>query len=111
MAGSGLSALVGGLLRCKTSLHEKTIRLAHQTLRWAIPKPYPAFSKPANKDLAATLRETITKIKALPRQPDFIVHTGDITYLATPEQFDIAAEIMGEIGIDASSMGLRCAAR
>lgn len=57
------------------------------------------FKKPANMDVAATLRETIAKIKALPRQPDFIVHTGDITHLATPEQFDLAAQMLGEIGI------------
>ncbi len=57
------------------------------------------FSKPANMDVAATLRETIAKIRALPHQPDFIVHTGDITHLATPEQFDLAQQLIGEIGI------------
>jgi len=57
------------------------------------------FSKPANMDVAATLRETIAKIKALPHQPDFIVHTGDITHLATPEQFDLGQQLIGEIGI------------
>lgn len=57
------------------------------------------FSKPANTDVLATLKETIAKIKALPVAPDFIVHTGDITHLATPEQFDLAQQVLGEIGI------------
>jgi hypothetical protein len=57
------------------------------------------FSKPANPDPAGTLRDTIAKIKALPVQPDFLVHTGDVTHLAKPEQFDLAQQLLGEIGL------------
>lgn len=57
------------------------------------------FSKPANPDPAGTLKETIAKIKALPVQPDFLVHTGDVTHLARPEQFDTAQQLLGEIGL------------
>lgn len=57
------------------------------------------FKKPANPDPLGTLRETIAKIKALPVQPDFVLHTGDITHLATPEQFDIAQSALSEIKV------------
>jgi hypothetical protein len=57
------------------------------------------FKKAANPDVIATLRETIAKIKALPTQPDFIVHTGDITHLATPEQFDTAQQVLSELNL------------
>jgi len=57
------------------------------------------FKKPANPDVVGTLNETIAKIKALPVQPDFIVHTGDITHLATPEQFDTAQQLLGELNL------------
>lgn len=57
------------------------------------------FSKPANPDPMATLRETIAHIKALPSKPDFILHTGDITHLATPAQFDAAQAALSEIGL------------
>jgi 3',5'-cyclic-AMP phosphodiesterase len=57
------------------------------------------FNKAANPDPISTLRETVAKIRALPRQPDFILHTGDITHLATPAQFDTAQQIMSETGI------------
>ena len=57
------------------------------------------FSKPANSDPTATLRETIAKIKALPTLPDFVVHTGDITHLAKPDQFDQAQQLLSEIGL------------
>ncbi len=57
------------------------------------------FSKPANPDPVGTLRETIAKVKALAVQPDFIVHTGDVTHLAAPEQFDMAKQVLGELNI------------
>ncbi|QUD87065.1 metallophosphoesterase family protein [Phenylobacterium montanum] len=57
------------------------------------------FRKPANPDPMATLRETISKIKALPVRPDFVLHTGDITHLATPDQFDTAYQAISEIGL------------
>ncbi len=57
------------------------------------------FSKPANPDPLATLRETIARVKALPQQPDFIVHTGDITHLAKPEQFDTAKGLLSELNL------------
>jgi 3',5'-cyclic AMP phosphodiesterase CpdA len=57
------------------------------------------FNKPANPDPAATLRAVFEDIRALPVQPRFILHTGDITHLATPEEFDTARQILGEINI------------
>ena len=57
------------------------------------------FKKPANPDVIGTLKETIAKVKALPVQPDFIVHTGDITHLATPEQFDTAQQLLSELNL------------
>ncbi len=57
------------------------------------------FSKAANPDPVATLRETVTRIKALPTKPDFVVHTGDVTHLATPAQFDLAQQVFQELGV------------
>jgi Icc protein len=57
------------------------------------------FAKAANPDPVATLRETVAKIRALPVLPDFLVHTGDISHLAKPEQFDLAQQVLGEIGL------------
>ena len=57
------------------------------------------FKKAANPDPAATLSETIARIRALPVRPDFVLHTGDITHLATPDQFDLAQSLFAEIGL------------
>jgi hypothetical protein len=57
------------------------------------------FSKPANPDTTATLKETIAKIRALPRRPDLVVHTGDVTHLATTEQFAMAQQLLSELNL------------
>ncbi len=56
------------------------------------------FHLPANPNPAATLTETIAKIKALPADPAFLVHTGDITHLSKPEQFDAAEQVIKGAG-------------
>jgi 3',5'-cyclic-AMP phosphodiesterase len=54
------------------------------------------FNKGSYKDVAATLRETVAKINALPQRPEFLIHTGDLTHLSTPKEFDAVAEILKE---------------
>jgi Icc protein len=51
------------------------------------------FGKEPNKNVAGTLKATIDKINALPQPPSFVLHTGDLTHLAKPEEFDALAEI------------------
>src|SRR5579864_7613460 len=46
------------------------------------------FDKPANPDVTATLRVAIDKINALPEKPDFMIHTGDLSHLSKPSEFD-----------------------
>jgi Icc protein len=52
------------------------------------------FSKEANKNVIATLQATIDKINALPTRPDLLIHTGDLTHLSTPREFDTVTEIL-----------------
>jgi len=57
------------------------------------------FNKPANPDAAATYREAVGKIAALPVKPDFIIHTGDITQLSKDQEFDDAEQIIKAAGL------------
>jgi Icc protein len=50
------------------------------------------FNKAANPDVTATLREAIAKVNALPKPPSLVLHTGDLTQLSKPEEFDTLAE-------------------
>ena len=58
------------------------------------------FKKPANPDAAGTLKEAIDKVKAMAGKPAFMIHTGDITHLSKPEEFDTAAQLIGASGLD-----------
>ena len=52
------------------------------------------FSKEPNKDVTATLQEAVNRINALPQRPAFVLHTGDLTHLAKPDEFDTVAQIL-----------------
>jgi 3',5'-cyclic AMP phosphodiesterase CpdA len=52
------------------------------------------FSKEPNRDVAATLRIAIDRINTMKDRPDFLLHTGDLTHLSLPEEFDACAEIV-----------------
>ncbi len=50
------------------------------------------FNKPANPDVTGTLQVAIDRINALETQPEFILHTGDLTHSAKPAEFDVLAQ-------------------
>src|SRR5580700_10787026 len=56
------------------------------------------FNKPANPDVAATLKAAVDKINALPAPPEFLLHTGDISHLSKPEEFDTVDLILKATG-------------
>ena len=55
------------------------------------------FNKDANPDVNATLTQTIDLVNALPEQPALIIHTGDITHLSRPAEFDMAQQMLGRL--------------
>lgn len=52
------------------------------------------FDKPANPDTTATFSEALQDIAKLPGTPRFLIHTGDITHLSKPQQFDTANQLL-----------------
>jgi len=52
------------------------------------------FNKPANPDVTATLQIAINKINAMPDKPDFIIHTGDLSQLSKPSEFDTLDQVL-----------------
>jgi 3',5'-cyclic AMP phosphodiesterase CpdA len=55
------------------------------------------FNKEANPDVNGTLAQTISLVNAMPKQPDLIIHTGDITHLSKPAEFDLAQQMLGRL--------------
>ena len=52
------------------------------------------FDKAANPDVVGTLKAAVDKINALPVAPAFILHTGDISHLSKPGEFDTVDQLL-----------------
>ena len=52
------------------------------------------FDKAANPDVVGTLKAAIDKINGLPGSPAFMLHTGDITHLSRPGEFDTVEQML-----------------
>jgi 3',5'-cyclic AMP phosphodiesterase CpdA len=51
------------------------------------------FNKEANPDVNGTLTQTIDIVNGMSDQPALIIHTGDITHLSKPAEFDLAQQL------------------
>jgi 3',5'-cyclic AMP phosphodiesterase CpdA len=96
-AGTGaLCVLEGGVLR-SYGLDDPThiAKGAKGELSFVqISDSHMGFNKPANSDVVATLKAAVDKINALPAPPAFILHTGDISHLSKPGEFDTVDQIL-----------------
>ena len=100
-AGTGvLWTVLGGVPKSVSLLGRAEAATAVQSFTFAqISDSHVGFHvKPVNPDALGTLKEAIAKVGALPTKPAFMIHTGDITHLSTPEQFDDAAQVIGSGG-------------
>ena len=55
------------------------------------------FNKAANPDVNGTLAQTIDLVNGMPEQPALIIHTGDITHLSKPAEFDLAQQMFSRL--------------
>jgi Icc protein len=56
------------------------------------------FNKPANTDVAATFQAAIDKVNGSSTPPEFLLHTGDISHLSKPEEFDAVDQMLKSTG-------------
>src|ERR1700755_3334826 len=52
------------------------------------------FNKRANQHVTATLQTAINKINTMPHKPDFLIHTGDLSQLSKPSEFDTLDQVL-----------------
>jgi Icc protein len=55
------------------------------------------FNKPANPDVVGTLQAAVAKINAVATPPAFVLHTGDLTHLSKPQEFDTLDQVLGNL--------------
>ncbi len=95
-AAVGLAVVGGEVLSHVASAPAATD--TRPTLRFAqISDSHIGFTGPANPDVVGSFERAIGQINNLGYTPDFVIHTGDLTHLATPAQFDQVNQMMGSL--------------
>ena len=97
-AGTGaLCVMQGGVLKSYSMSRIGELdakKLAGELSFVQISDSHMGFNKPANPDVAGTLRVAVDKINGLATPPEFMLHTGDISHLSKPEEFDTVDQIL-----------------
>ncbi|PYU35320.1 MAG: metallophosphoesterase [Acidobacteria bacterium] len=97
-AGTGVFCIIqGGVLKSYSlsQMAQHGVDAAKGDLSFVqISDSHIGFSKPANTDVTATLQEAVAKINVLPTPPAFALHTGDLTHLSKPEEFDTLDQVL-----------------
>jgi len=98
-AGTGVLWTVSGGVASSVLVGEASAASAGAFSFVQISDTHIGFNKAANPDPISTLQAAIAQVKALPQQPAFVLHTGDITHLSKAEQFDAADQMMKALGV------------
>ena len=97
-AGTGMLWTISGGVPVSAALGRESGRIAHagapDLYFVQISDSHIGFDKAANHDVTATLREAVRRIDALPSQPAFLIHTGDVSQLSKADEFDTAQQII-----------------
>jgi len=100
-AGTGLLWTVAGGVPRSLGLVDGALAAGAPGLTFLqISDSHMGFDKPANPNVKSTLEEAIGRIKAIPQRPSFMIHTGDITHLSKPAEFDDADKIISQARLD-----------
>jgi 3',5'-cyclic AMP phosphodiesterase CpdA len=94
--GTGvLYTMSGGILRSQTISRAGEVQPGRSSFRFAqISDSHIGFKHEPNQDVTSTLREAVDRLNALPEPPDFILHTGDLTHLSKPSEFDTLDQVL-----------------
>src|SRR6516225_9413307 len=93
--GTGLAWSVSGGILTSRAFGEDSANVKKEDFTFVqISDSHIGFNKPPNQNVIGTLEQTIARINALPTRPDFVLHTGDLTHLAKPDEFDTVSQIV-----------------
>ena len=98
MAWAGTGALFlmeGGVLKSYSLSKRPAVAPSAGQLSFVqISDSHMGFNKPANPDVVGTLKTAVDRINALDTPPEFLLHTGDISHLSKPEEFDTVDQVL-----------------
>ena len=88
VVGGEVISHVGGTALAEHAQGRPTLRFAQ------VSDSHLGFSGAPNPNVADTFGNAIDRINNLGYAPDFVIHTGDITHLSSPGQFDQAKQML-----------------
>ncbi|MFD6195149.1 metallophosphoesterase family protein [Mycobacteriaceae bacterium NPDC060252] len=87
--------VAGGEVISHVASSSTAVSNTRPTLRFAqISDSHIGFNGTANANVVDSFGRAINQINNLGYTPDFVIHTGDLTHLATDEQFDQVKQMM-----------------
>lgn len=96
-AGTGvLWSMSGGVLSSRLLGQEAHAHMQPQG-EWGfvqISDSHIGFNKEANTDVTATLQRAISRINELSPACEFLIHTGDLSHLSKPSEFDTLDQVL-----------------
>src|SRR4051794_26794542 len=85
----------GGILQSRVLGAEAPATDEASTFSFAqISDSHIGFSKEPNKNVTATLQLAIDRLNRMKNPPKFLLHTGDLTHLSKPAEFDTVDQIL-----------------
>jgi Icc protein len=93
-AGTGVVWTVGSGILSSSAFGQKMMAKKGELHFVQISDSHMGFNKPANPDVVGTLQATVDKINGLPQQPEFIIHTGDLSHTSKPGEFDTLDQVL-----------------
>ena len=58
------------------------------------------FSNVPNMDVTGTFQQAIARVSSLPTRPAFVLHTGDLSHLSKPDQYDTVNQVLAGAKFD-----------
>ncbi len=93
-AGTGVVWTIAGGVPSSRAFGQKAHGTKGELSFVQISDSHIGFNKPANPDVTGTLQATVEKINALPSAPEFIIHTGDLSHLSKPAEYDTLEQVL-----------------
>jgi hypothetical protein len=101
-AGAGVVwAMKGGILQSQ-AFGAQAVAAGSEFTFVQLSDSHIGFSKGAYTDVVGTFELAASRINALPTPPALVLHTGDLTHLSKPKEFDTVSQVMKSIKVERS---------
>ena len=102
-AGAGMVwAMKGGILTAR-AFGDTAAPVSGADFTFAqVSDSHVGFNKGVYTDVVGTFQTAVQRVNALSTPPSLVLHTGDLTHLSKPEEFDTVAQAMKSIKAEQS---------